>query len=186
MKRVMKTAGRIAVFLLIALLIAFNVLMINAKFILHQQLPMIGNVGFAVVLSGSMQPTLNVNDLIIVAGPDSYEPGDVVTFTDNSNDLVTHRLVSIDTDTKTMVTKGDANNTTDVPLSTDRLKGKVVAVLPYFGVVLNVIQNPAFVIAAVGVMLFLLERSYRKQKRLNAEENDKLRDEINRLKNDGT
>ena len=75
MKRVMKTAGRIAVFLLIALLIAFNVLMINAKFILHQQLPMIGNVGFAVVLSGSMQPTLNVNDLIIVAGSDSYEPG---------------------------------------------------------------------------------------------------------------
>lgn len=174
--------GRIIVFLLISILIGINVLMINARFVLHQQLPMIGNTGFAVVLSGSMQPALNVNDLIIVQSGESYEPGDIITFTDEHNSLVTHRLVRIDTEKGTMVTKGDANNITDRVLETDRIKGRVVYILPGFGIVLNIVQNPVFVIAVVAAALFLLERSYRRQKKLRTDENEKLRAEIEKLR----
>jgi signal peptidase len=68
------------------------------------------------VLSGSMAPTLQTGDEIVVepVAPVALRVGDVVTFNDASrgNDLVTHRIRAIRVSGATVhvVTRGDAND----------------------------------------------------------------------------
>jgi signal peptidase len=78
----------------------------------------------AVVMSGSMEPTLSVDDLVIIRKTDTISPGDIILY-QIEGDLVIHRIVEIDGDTIT--TKGDANNTMDTPFDKSCIKGILVA-----------------------------------------------------------
>jgi signal peptidase len=71
------------------------------------------------VMSGSMEPTIHVGDVVIdrKISPLDARPGDVVTFSDPTGRkrLITHRIRSmhVEGDTVQVVTKGDANNTVE-------------------------------------------------------------------------
>jgi signal peptidase len=71
------------------------------------------------VMSGSMEPTIHVGDVVIdrKISPLDARPGDVVTFSDPSgrHRLITHRVRSIHArgGQVQVVTKGDANNTVE-------------------------------------------------------------------------
>ena len=71
------------------------------------------------VMSGSMEPTIHVGDVVIdkKISPLAARPGDVVTFSDPSGRkrLITHRIrsMSVRGGTVQVVTKGDANNTVE-------------------------------------------------------------------------
>jgi signal peptidase I len=71
------------------------------------------------VLSGSMEPAIDTGDVVVDSSirPLDARVGDVVTFPDpqNQSQLVTHRLrrVRAKGGMVEMVTKGDANNTTE-------------------------------------------------------------------------
>ena len=68
------------------------------------------------VMSGSMEPTIHVGDVVIdkKISPLDARPGDVVTFSDPTGRkrLITHRIRSmrVEGNTVHVVTKGDANN----------------------------------------------------------------------------
>ena len=68
------------------------------------------------VMSGSMEPTIHVGDVVIdkKISPLDARPGDVVTFSDPTGKkrLITHRVrgYHVKGDTVQIVTKGDANN----------------------------------------------------------------------------
>jgi signal peptidase I len=68
------------------------------------------------VMSGSMEPTIHVGDVVIdqKISPLDARPGDVVTFSDPTGRkrLITHRIRSlrVQGNTVRVVTKGDANN----------------------------------------------------------------------------
>jgi signal peptidase len=110
------------------------------------------------VASGSMIPTLNVGDLIVVQGGLSvndviaeYETGDIVVFHKPSNpdELIVHRAVEKVNDE--LRTKGDNNDHADYWIVTnDELVGKVVGNIPYLGHV------PLFVHTPTGIMIILL------------------------------
>ncbi|MDH5634824.1 MAG: signal peptidase I [Candidatus Bathyarchaeota archaeon] len=110
------------------------------------------------VASGSMIPTLNVGDLIVVQGGlnvsnviAEYESGDIVVFRKPSNpdELIVHRAVEkINGGLKT---KGDNNNHPDYWIVTDdELVGKVVGNIPYLG------RVPLFVHTPTGIMIILI------------------------------
>jgi signal peptidase len=71
------------------------------------------------VMSGSMEPTIHVGDVVIdkKISPLDARPGDIVTFSDPSGKkrLITHRIHSyrVTGNTVQIVTKGDANNTVE-------------------------------------------------------------------------
>jgi signal peptidase len=71
------------------------------------------------VMSGSMEPTIHVGDVVIdkKISPLAAHPGDVVTFSDPSGRkrLITHRIRSMSVlgHTVQVTTKGDANNTVE-------------------------------------------------------------------------
>lgn len=93
------------------------------------------------VLSGSMSPTFNRGDAVVVKKlnnreKDELKKNDIIQFVSGSK-YVVHRIVDISNDengNKIFTTKGDYNNTNDNdPVSFDQIIGKVSFTIPYIG-----------------------------------------------------
>ena len=112
------------------------------------------------VISGSMEPTYSVGDLLYVktVDPDSVKVGDPITFVLNEDLVVaTHRVVKIDAEKRHFTTKGDANETEDAaPVHFNNLIGVPVFAIPFLGYVSVFIQNPPGMYIALGLGVVLL------------------------------
>jgi len=113
------------------------------------------------VASGSMEPTLYIDDVILVKIlKDDLKKGDIIAFV-NENVVITHRILLVDNDTITV--KGDKNNTIDKPINRSQVIGKVVKVLPKFGVWKKIITEPKILFAIfITLLLFDFALSYNK------------------------
>jgi len=140
--------------------------------------------GISVVLSGSMEGdregSLSIGDLIVFRESDSYNTGDVIVY-QSANAAVVHRITEINGDSIT--TKGDANNAEDKAISKSEIKGKVIFSLPCIGYLILGLKSPIGIIAIIAIALLLLELSYRRMNRQNKEETQKIKDEIEKLRN---
>lgn len=112
------------------------------------------------IVSGSMEPTYSVGDLLYVktVDPDSVKVGDPITFVLNEDLVVaTHRVVEIDADEREFTTKGDANSTADAnPVHFNNLIGVPVFAIPLLGYVSAYIQSPPGMYVAIAFGLFLI------------------------------
>ena len=180
--KILKFSVRMLCFILVSFLIGGSVFFVNARLVLHKQLPMIGGYGQAVVMSGSMSPTIEVDDLLIIKKCYTYKKGDIITFVDYANDLVTHRIVDING--KEVITKGDANNTTDKPFEQERIQGKVIKTIPKVGKLIGLLQNPAVVVMIVVIFILFMRESHNKAIEENDERLGELRVEIEKLKSE--
>ena len=112
------------------------------------------------VISGSMEPTYSVGDLLYVKSvdPDSVKVGDPITFVLNEDLVVaTHRVVAIDSENRQFTTKGDANETEDArPVHFNNLVGVPVFSIPLLGYVSAYIQSPPGMYVAIGFGILLL------------------------------
>ena len=182
-----KTVIRTAVMVVISLIIGFGVYNWNAKNISGNAMPMPFGVGVGVVLSGSMEPDISIDDVIIVAktAPEDYELGQVVVYQEGRM-LVVHEIIDISEDGQTITTQGTANSGADDPINVKYVKGRVVKVLPGLGKAVHFIKTPAVTVIIVAVAAILLVLSYRKEKPEdeNGGEDDleRIRAEIERLK----
>ena len=90
------------------------------------------------VLSGSMEPSIGTGSIVFVSevSPDSIEEGDVMTYSDDGGNLITHRVVEkkeADTSVR-FITKGDANENVDPePVYRGDVVGVVDFSVPYLG-----------------------------------------------------
>ena len=178
MKKQTKTILRTILLVIIAVTVGLNVYNMNAASLTGNAVPMPFGVGAAVVLSGSMEPELSVGDLMIVVERESYNVRDVVVYQDGRTAVV-HRIKSIDGDT--VITRGDANDSDDSPIQKSQIKGEVVFVMPLVGYAVNVIKTPACTIIIIAAAIWLLERSFRKEKEKDDEEMEKIKEEIRNL-----
>lgn len=115
------------------------------------------------VLTGSMQPTYNVGDLILVkvTDPSEIQVGDPVTFNPGSTDdsYLTHRVTQkienyMGTGNTCFKTKGDANETEDpFVIDGNRMIGVVKLRIPLVGHLVQFVQYN-YVIIIVMVVLF--------------------------------
>ncbi len=132
---------------------------------------MIYGVGFMAVLfdarpmvvtSGSMMPTINQGDALIVrpASSESIQVGDIITFQNFGNqNLTTHRVLSIQevSGLPWYQTKGDNNNAADQDLTPyGAVFGKVRLVLPRAGYLLGFIGTPSGVLLLISLPLFIM------------------------------
>ena len=134
------------------------------------------------VISGSMEPTYSVGDLLYVktVDPDSVKVGDPITFVLNEDLVVaTHRVVAIDSENRHFTTKGDANETEDAaPVHFNNLVGVPVFAIPLLGYVSAYIQSPPgmYVAIAFGVVLlaavFLPDLLIKKEKKEQTQEEE--------------
>lgn len=119
-------------------------------------------MGFRVfnVVSGSMEPTYSVGDMLYVksVAPEDVKVGDVITFVLNEDLVVaTHRVVRIDAEKQCFYTKGDANTVEDgSPVHFKNVIGVPKFSIPKLGYVSDFVQNPPgmyIVLMLVAVLL---------------------------------
>lgn len=127
----------------------------------------------AVVMSGSMEPTLPVGSVIVIDTEDAgnVKIGEPIAFY-TGGAYVTHRIVD-DTE-QGFITKGDANDSVD-PWVVDRNKvdGKVVFAIPYIGYIFKTISSRRGLLIAGSLFLCLvlsgfLDNKGKKQKAKHA------------------
>lgn len=102
-----------------------------------------------IVQSGSMEPAIPVGAVVIIKPSSTYNAGDVITYSQNGKNNVTHRIV--ETKDGSFITKGDANEEADsVEVLADNIVGKSFLVLPYVGYLADFVKTPkGFVILVV-------------------------------------
>ena len=122
------------------------------------------------VASGSMEPTLNINDVLLVkVNVDDLQKDDIIAYK-SENSIITHRIVMINDND--LIVKGDANNTVDSPIKKDQVIGKVVKVFPHLGIWKKILTEPKILILIfITLLLFDGALSYNgKDKKNNIEE----------------
>ena len=94
----------------------------------------------AIIGSGSMEPTVAVNDLLLVQGCATYLVDDVITYLSPRGSLVTHRIKELTE--HGYITKGDANNIADDEIFRQSVLGRAIFVLPAVGGVIDGVLSP--------------------------------------------
>ena len=137
---------------------------------------------FYVVSSGSMIPTLEVYDVIIVEGNTSFEDvkkGDIIVFYSpgkyelGEERVIVHRVDSIvKEDPKIIQTKGDNNprsmKNVDYPITEEIYLGKVEYVIPQVGYITQILQPPInYIIIAIIIGVMIVKQVYSKKKKTN-------------------
>lgn len=125
-------------------------------------------VSLYVIVSPSMVPTINVNDMIIDFGVNKDEDvkeNDIVTFYSNvintGGFTITHRINSINfyNDEYRYITKGDNNSSVDVGFTTiDKIVGKVFLIIPKVGFIQSFLSSKwgwllIVVIPSLGILI---------------------------------
>lgn len=156
MKRLKKIL-MLFIWIILILLVSFNVYNFVSIKLLHNDLAKVNGYALLEVVSGSMEPTLKVGDLIIInTNFDNYEKDDIITFRDVNGSFVTHRIIEIDD--STMVTKGDANPSLDEEMPRVKIVGKYVTRIPGAGKVMASLKNPVVMvlILLIGIICCFL------------------------------
>lgn len=175
MKKLLKLLFKALFIICISVLVGTNLFVINAK-LLGDPLPMPFGYGSAIVLSGSMEPTLSVDDLVVVQETNDYEVGDVVVY-QQGGILIVHTIIK--TDGENYLTQGDANNAPDDPISIDQIRGEVITSIKCFGPIVRFLQSPmgilvVFIAGFVGLEISYLIRKIRYNKDMKAMEAEKI------------
>lgn len=158
---------------IIFLIICIPILIINLIIIIKGNMnpdkvpDVFGYKPFAVV-SGSMETSINVGDLVIAKKIDSdksLKNGDIIAFRTSDNYVVTHRIVETKDENgkRYFTTKGDNNKSNDMdPVVFDKIEGLYVTKYEKLGNFVLFIQKPIgfiiimIIILLIGVILFML------------------------------
>ena len=107
-----------------SLILSLIVNIIYMKFITKNPVNLFG-FGILKVITGSMAPTIQSGETIIIKKSKKYEVGDIITYKSSDGSIITHRIISIDNDL--YYTKGDFNNVEDnEPIKIEQIYGKVI------------------------------------------------------------
>ena len=143
--KVLKTLGQVVLFVILIFFILLNILSMNNKSLF----------GFRIyrVISGSMQPALQIGDVIIIKKANNYAEKDIITY-DNGLTTITHRIKSINGDE--IITEGDANDAPDKPITKDRILGKYFFRISTFSVFSIMLTGKTIYLIMVLVLFAIL------------------------------
>lgn len=140
--------------IVLAAMLLINLYIIIAQIVFKKDLPKFFGYAHIIVISGSMHPTLEVGDLLIIHEQRDYQEKDIVTY-HWSRSLVTHRVIAINNDE--VVTRGDYNNAADEPFSQSLIEGKVLFRIPKIGYFILFIKKPFGILLMVLLLIVLIK-----------------------------
>lgn len=117
-----------------------------------------------IVMSGSMETTINIGDLVIVkkVNSSSIHTGDIIAFK-NGNIVISHRVKEVInySGTYKFKTKGDNNNVADdFIVSSDAIEGIFVNKIPGLGSILLFLGKPIGLLMVILVIIIVSTALY--------------------------
>ena len=158
----LKKITKVIVNILTCLLLFVLILVIYGKLVItfgDKTYPNYFSYTFFEVASGSMEPALHINDVVLVKiTNENLKERDIIAF-QAENAIITHRILFIDGDIITV--KGDHNDVVDKPITHSQVIGKIVKVFPKLGIWKKVLTDPKILFAIfVTLLLFDFALSY--------------------------
>ncbi len=157
-KSVLRRIINIIEYSFIAIIILVNVILIIKSVVNPRKTPSLFGKKSFIIVSGSMIPTINIGDVVILTENDNPNVYDIIGFRDNSSTVIVHRVIDKkEIDEQIMFqTKGDNNNTADIDLvKREDIEGKYQTKIPYIGNGIMFLYNN-FIIVVVIIVVFLI------------------------------
>lgn len=145
------------------------VLILYIGILAFQRFSSSGNIaGYRVytIATGSMEPVLEVGDVIVIKEADYEElkVKDIITYESRAAGtegmIITHRIIDMDDETKQLETKGDANEAVDPVIKDDQVLGKFVYKFTLISMLTKLVRNKIgfyFLIFVPLVVVIFLE-----------------------------
>ncbi len=163
MKNYLKKIFCVLVFIILAVILTYNITIIVKTIREPNQTPSFLGIKTYIIVSGSMEPDYNIGDMVIVKEVEEskLKVGDIISYRDGQN-VVTHRIVKKNTVNGEIqyVTKGDHNNVEDhIILTMDSIEGKVIGKLTYMGKIVLFMRNKfTMILLAVAFFLYFIKK----------------------------
>ena len=167
-----------ALYIIIIPIIIYDMFLIAQTIINPNKTPdFFGYKTFSIV-TGSMEPTIKINDIIIVKKEEkkNIRKNDIITFK-IENEIITHRVIDIAYDNGTLIytTKGDKNNVTDIErVQFEQIEGKYVTKITKIGKIFTILKNKYIfsLILILLIIFYIIQRKtiQRKKERKNKRE----------------
>lgn len=166
-KKIIKT---IMLAILITLLIS-NIIMFYQTNIKHTEIPQVAGISVFNIVSGSMKPTININDLIVIkkCKESEIENEDIITYKKADGTVVTHRVIRKNKENGEIVyvTKGDNNPVEDNGVvKYSQVHGKYLFKIKGIGGFVEKLQkNNGLISVAIAIIIFVILKNGRDKKK---------------------
>ncbi len=163
---------------IIAIILIYNIILIIVSSINGKDFSILGYKAY-IVDTNSMEPTINVGDIVIVkkVKEDKLKQGDVITFTEEG-EVITHRITKVETEEigTQYVTKGDNNNTEDTfKIRYNDIIGEEILTIPRLGKTVQILDSKIIILIIILIILiFILVKIQKNEKIENRREKKKI------------
>ena len=162
-KKVVKIVLSVFQWIVIAILgiiCFFSISMIVSKVTSNERIPKTFGYSMLRVITGSMVPTINPNDVVVIKEleDDEYQVGMIVAFYDNPTDSLPtlHRV--IERNGNTIITQGDAEvNTGKEEMDVSEVLGAEVLTIRKFGKFVEYVQKPVGTLTIIVAGFLIIE-----------------------------
>lgn len=165
------------IYILALPIIIWNLSMIIQTIQNPYETPSMFGIKIFCIISGSIEPNISVNDLVIIkeVPQDEIQVNDIISY-DINGEIITHRVVDIYENANgeiQYITQGDANNIEDsTPIIYENIKGKYIGKIPQVGRIVLALKSKTTlgIVLTVLITLYIFEqRTNRKKIRRNNE-----------------
>lgn len=174
----------IILYLLLIPTVIFSIFLIIVELGNSEEVPSFFDMEVYIVVSESMAPKINVNDIIVVKkgySSEQYKEGNIITYIRDDGELITHRIEEIRKigTLRTYITKGDNNEQPDsYPVTYEQIVGRVVYVMPKFGAFVNLLKNKLFFTMCIAILILVV--LYDRYNRKKVLQRKKVREKYNK------
>jgi signal peptidase len=152
-------------------LLAYNMALIVQAVVRPNETPAFLGYKMYVIISGSMQPELEVGDIVVVKkiNPNDLKKDDVISFRKGQT-IITHRIAEVKNAEEKLqfLTKGDNNNTSDKDLVSEKeVEGIVVNKIQKLGKIVLKLRDKTLIIFIILIYYVFLMYDQSIQKRKN-------------------
>ncbi len=141
--RILKQVTKYICYAILLLLIVLAVYTFVVTDVLKKDYVNVFGYTYFQTASGSMSGKIEINDIIIVKITKDVKTNDIISYINEDNDIITHRLIK--KSGNQLITKGDANGTEDEPITKKQVLGKVIHII-----------SPRVIIEFIAVCLILI------------------------------
>ena len=142
--------------------------------------PSVFGIKIFCIISGSMEPNINVNDVVIIkeVSQNEINTGDIISFVVNG-ETITHRIINIERNSNgdlIYTTQGDNNNIEDKEKITfENIEGKYIGKIPKIGKIIIALKSKITlgVVIAILIFFYLIEQNINNKKIRRSEERKK-------------
>lgn len=168
-KKIIKNIFKAIIYPIIILVLICNIILLVQKIITPDKIATIFGYKALVISSGSMEPTLNIGDIVIIkeTKQEQISKGNIITFRKDGYNI-THRINDIieKDGEKYYQTKGDKNTTNDADLvKYEEIEGVYVFKIDKIGSIITYAQNTTTIIIIICVIYLIYRISAEKDDR---------------------